>query len=294
MGGRRPTGRFFILLMFVIGTVVFVLMNVLKPAPASYAVVENGTSNTARRVQAVVMRDETVGVMDTGSTIQYVAEEGSLVSQGDTVCYIFSAGYSASQLQALESIRAEIRAYHLSVLGTIIDTRLDVLEDQVRDTALQLKALVNRRQSGNLQNLEKQLTAAMEARQTYLSQNQREDTGLTALYETESKRQSQIISWRTTETAARDGVVSFYLDGYETFMIPGNTGAITVDALRNILNGRSVGGDPSRLQTNIYRIVDTGRWYVYILSDATFAPVTDQHYWFQLTQPPCFPTLGQP
>ena len=283
MSGRRPTGRFFILLMFVIGIVLFAVMSLLRPRAVSYAVVENGTSSAARRVQAVIMRDETVGTMDSGSTISYVAREGAFVESGETIAYVYSAGYSASQLQQLESIRAEIRAYHLSILGTIIDTRLDVLEDKVRDMALQLKTLVRNRTSGNLSSLEAQLSQAMQDRQTYLSQNQREDTGLTNLYENESKRQSQIASWRSTVTASSDGVVSFYMDGYEDFMSPGNTGAITVDALRNILAGKSVGGEPaSRLQANIYRLVPLGRWYAYILSDASFTPVTDQHFWFQM------------
>ena len=79
-----------------------------------------------------------------------------------------------------------------------------------------------------------------------------------------------------------DGVVSFYLDGYEGFMTPGNSGAITVDALRNILAGKSVAADNSRLQTGVCRLVPLGRWYVYILSDASFAPLTDQHFWFQM------------
>ena len=282
MSGRRPTGRFFILLMFTLGIVLFIVMSLLRPRAVSYALVENGTSSAARRVQAVIMRDETVATMDSGSTIKYVAREGEYVHSGDTIAYVYSAGYSANQLQQLESVRAEIRAYHLSILGTIIDTRLDVLEDSVNELALQLKTLSQNRTKGSLQALEAQLTEAMEARQTYLSQNQREDTGLTTLYENESRRQSQIASWRTAQTADRDGVVSFYLDGYETFMTPSNSGAITVDALRNILAGKSVAQAETRLQTGIYRLAPLDRWYVYILSDSGFAPLTDQHYWFQL------------
>ena len=131
MGGRRPKGRFFILLMFVIGIALFAVMSLLRPGETRYDVVRNGTSSDTRRVQAVIMRDETVATMDSGSTIKYVAREGEYVHSGDTIAYVYSAGYSANQLQQLERVRAEIRAYHLSILGTIIDTRLDVLEDSV-------------------------------------------------------------------------------------------------------------------------------------------------------------------
>ncbi|MBQ8954926.1 MAG: hypothetical protein IJ048_12515 [Clostridia bacterium] len=283
MSGRRPTGRFFILLMLIAGVVLFAIMNLFRPGEARYDIVRSGTSSDTRRVQAVIMRNENVASMESGGTISYVAQEGALVSAGDEIAYIYSAGYSASQLQALEKVRSEIRAYHLSILGTIIDTRLDRLESNVQYLAVQLKSLVNRRSSGNLLNLETQLTEAMEARQTYLSQNQREDVKLTTLYETESKREAQISSWRSVETAASDGVVSFYLDGYETFLSIDNTANITVDALRSVLQGKTVNTDASRLTTSIYRLVDMGRWYVYILTDdGSFNPVTNQRFWFQM------------
>lgn len=283
MGGRRPTGRFFILLMFVIGIALFAVMSLLRPGETRYDVVRNGTSSDTRRVQAVIMRDENVETMDSGSTINYVAQEGAKLSSGDIIAYIYSAGYSTSQLQALENVRSDIRAYHLSILGTIIDTKLDRLEANVQYLALQLKSLVNRRSSGNLLNLEAQLTEAMEARQTYLSQNQREDVTLTTLYETESKRESQIASWRSVQTASKDGVISFYLDGYEEFLAPDNTPNITLDSLRTILQGRPVNTETSRLTTSIYRLVDMNRWYAYILTDdSAFNPVTNQHFWFQL------------
>ena len=283
MGGRRPTGRFFILLMFAVGIALFAVMSLFRPGETRYDVVRNGTSSDTRRVQAVIMRDEKVVSMDSGSTINYVAQEGAKLSAGDVIAYIYSAGYSTSQLQALEKVRSDIRAYHLSILGTIIDTKLDRLEANVQYLALQLKSLVNRRSSGNLLNLEAQLSEAMEARQTYLSQNQREDVTLTTLYETESKRESQIVSWRSVETASSDGVISFYLDGYEAFLAPDNTPNITLDSLRAILQGKQVGADTSRLTTTIYRLVNMSRWYAYILTeDSAFNPVTNQSFWFQM------------
>ena len=284
MSGRRPTGRFFILLMLLVTVVVFAIVQAVRPGEARYAVVENGTSNDTRQVQAVIMRDEAVATMESGSTISYLASEGQSVSAGDEIAYVYSAGYSVKQLQELETIRTNIRAYHLTILGTIIDTKLDILEDNVQNLALQLKELINKKTSGNLLNLSEQLTQAMEDRQTYLSQNQREDSKLTSLYESESKKETQILSWQSVQTADRDGVVSFYLDGYEGFLSPDNSANITVEALRSVLQGKSVDSSGSRLTENIYRLVNTDEWYVYILTyDSTFNPVSGQNFWFQMT-----------
>lgn len=284
MSGRRPTGRFFILLMLLVTVLVFAVVQAVRPGEARYAVVESGSSNDTRQVQAVIMRDEAVVTMESGSTVSYLASEGQSVSAGDEIAYVYSAGYSVRQLQELETIRANIRAYHLTILGTIIDTRLDILEDNVQYLALQLKELINKKTNGNLLNLSAQLRQAMESRQTYLSQNQREDSKLTSLYESESKKETQILSWQSVQTADRDGVVSFYLDGYESFLTPDNMANITVEDLKGVLQGRSVDAGGSRLTTNIYRLVNTDEWYAYILTDdAAFNPVTGQNFWFQMT-----------
>ncbi len=283
MSKRRITGRFYLFLLLLLSIVAFLIVWFAVPRPEKYALVETGVSSDRRRVQAVIMRDEAITSVESGSTVKFIAGEGDLVREGDDIAYVYSAGYSANQLQQLESVRSEIRSYHISILGTIIDTKLDTLESNVEYLAQQLKSLVNKRTTGNLQNLTNQLTKAMKERQTYLSQNQREDTKLTNLYETEQKRQSAVESWQSVSTAAKDGVVSFYLDGYEDFLNPSKQEQITIESLRKILKGDETGSVYSRLSTNIYRLVDTGKWYVYILSDeSSFNPVSDQSFWFQL------------
>jgi hypothetical protein len=48
------------------------------------------------------------------------------------------------------------------------------------------------------------------------------------------------------------------------------------------LNGAAVSGT-SRLTTDIYRLVDTSRWYILLLgSDDSFNPVTGQNFWLQM------------
>jgi len=232
----------------------------------------------------VIMRDETVASMDGNSTMIFVAEEGQYLNAGDEIAYIYSAGYSTKEMQKLESIRQDIRAYHTTILDNIVDTQLELLDRNVHYLAQQMKSLVTRKASGSLINLEIQLSEAMKARQEYLRQNRREDTKLNSLYEDESKRESSISSWRKIETASEAGVVSFYLDGYEQYLSPDNVSNITIDGIKNVLIGRAAGeASDSRLVTNIYRMVKTDKWYILLLSgDASFNPVTGQHFWLQM------------
>ncbi len=284
MSRRRPTGRFFILLMLILGVAAYFIVGRVQTPRARYEMVVAGSTSDTRTMQAVIMRDEKVASMDGNSTLVYVAKEGEMLNAGDEIAYIYSAGYSTKEMQKLETIRQDIRAYHTTILSNIVDAELDRLDNQVKYLAQQMKSLVTRKSSGSLINLELQLTQAMEARQEYLRQNRREDTKLNSLYEDESKRESSISSWRSVETASSKGVVSFYLDGYEQYLSPDNIVNINIEGVRNIINGRSADNSAdSRLTTNIYRLVNTDKWYLLLLSnDASFSPVTGQGFWLQM------------
>lgn len=284
MSRRRPTGRFFILLMLVLGVAVYFIVGRVQTPRYRYEMVVSGSASDTRSMSAVIMRDESVASMDGNSTMVYVAEEGQMMKAGDEIAYIYSAGYSTKEMQKLETIRQDIRAYHTTILSNIVDTELDRLDSNVQYLAQQLKSLVTHKSTGSLINLEVQLTQAMEARQEYLRQNRREDTKLNTLYEDETKREASISSWRSIETAQRNGVVSFYLDGYEQYLSPDNIVNITIDGIKNILAGRPADNTAeSRLTTNIYRLVSAEKWYVLLLSsDAGFNPVTGQVFWLQM------------
>ena len=283
MSKRQPTGRFFIFLILLLGTITCILVNQLRRPRQRYEQVTAATESDTRGVQAVIIRNEQAVSMDSNSTLVYVASEGAYLSAGDEIAYVYSAGYSVKQMEKLETIRQSIRDYQTEILADIVDTRLDRLNDEVHSTALQLKRLVNQSSSGSLTGLVTQLNLAIEARRSHLSQNSREDTKLTTLYEQESKQESTIQSWRSVETAPEACVVSFYLDGYEEAVNTGSLSQMTIDRTRAILAGKPLSASASRLTTNIYRLIRPDAWYVAALcSDQNFNPVNGQQFFFQL------------
>ncbi len=282
MGRRRVTGRFFVFLTLFLCGIVFLVTKLMGGGKIDYVKVEAGFSSDTRLMQAVIMRDEKVETMDSNGTLVYVAQEGAYVNAGDEVAHVYTAGYSTKEMQKLETVRQDIRAYHTTILSNIVDGELDRLDGSVHYLAQQMKLLVTGESAGSLLNLEVQLSEAMVARQEYLRQNRREDTKLNSLYEEEQKRETAISSWRKVLTASRRGVVSFYLDGYELYLSPDNLSNITIDGVKGVLSGATVAGT-SRLTTDIYRIVNTDKWYMLLLSsDGSFNPVTGQSFWLQM------------
>lgn len=283
MSNRQPTGKFFLLMILLLGAITYLVIAVVRPSSQRYVQVTAATESDSRAVQAVILRDEQAVAMDSNSTLVYVASEGAYLSAGDEIAYIYSAGYSIKQMEKLETIRQSIRDYQTEILADVVDTQLDRLNEEVHATALQIKRLVNQSSTGSLTGLISQLNQAIEARRSHLSQNSREDTKLTTLYESESKQESTILSWRSVETAPEACVVSFYLDGYEETVNAASLDQMTIDRVRAVLAGRSLDASSSRLTTNIYRLIRTDGWYVAALcTDQNFNPVTGQQFFFQM------------
>ncbi len=169
------------------------------------------------------------------------------------------------------------------VLGKELDSQLEVYDLNVKQKALELKSLVLRTTHGNLLKLIDQLTDAMEQRRQYMSANMRSDAKLIKYYDDETQKLNSIESWRTARTADRDGVVSFYMDGYESALSVDRLEELSVADMRAVLAGESLDGSASRTVTPIYRIVDQNKWYLSVLSaDGSWNPVIGTLYNFQL------------
>ena len=280
MRRKRVTGRFYIFLLAIL-VIAFLIVRPHLDFGTREITIEPGSASYSRSTDAVIIRDETVFSSGTIARVEYVAMENTLLNEGDTIAYLYSTGYSESELERLEEVRANIQAYHKTILNNIVDTDLERLDRIVDMKALELKALVTHQTSGDLLSLTRQLESAMVDRQDYMRANQREDLNLNRLYQSESTRMNSIASWRTEATAEAEGVVSFYTDGYENALTPDSLEALTPEDIRAVIAGSPLGETSSR-QTNIYRLVDQDTWYVAILTDGqSWNPVLDQEYYLQ-------------
>ena len=287
MARKRVTGRFYVFMgLLLVG--LYLILREIWPDTAREALVQSANAPYNYTVDAVVIRDEEVVTAASNSMLVYVASEGQQVSQGDQVCQVYTSGYAEKELERLETVRKSIRSYHQQILGTIVDEGLERLEQQVSSAALELKTLIRNKSGGSLLNLERQLEEVMSQRQEYLRQTQRQDYKLNDLYDQETKRVAALDAWRQSVTAPRDGLVSFYLDGYESYLRVDTLESLTAEQIHAVLQGRALTGSEavSRLNTGIFRVVSTDKWYIVLLSnDATWNPTNNQSYTFQLRYP---------
>jgi len=283
MAKRRATGRFYFLLILLLGVIAYFLYQQM-PARVTEATVSTAMSTDERQVDAVIVRDELVVSYEGLEKVDFIAAEGSYVSMGDPVADIYTTSYIQKEMNKLVTTRESIRAYHQELFAEMTDTTLERLDRDVQLKAIELKRLVTGENSGNMSNLEDELAAVMLERQNYLSANRLDDTKLMQLYQDESARTGSISHWRNSATADRSGIVSFYFDGYEDIVTAEGFTSLSADTLRRVFQGdTSIQTQKSKRSEQVFRIVSDEIWYVALISrDASWSPVTGQQLSFQL------------
>ena len=284
MRRRRVTGRFYVFLLALLA-VAFLLLRPLIFGRSREAVILLANASQVQMVDCVLIRDERVLESDATARVEYIAPENSLVASGDIVANLYTTGYSESLLNNLETTRSNIQAYHKQLLANIVDGELNRLDQVVDMMALEFKNLITHRTVGNLQTVTAQLETAMVKRQEYLRQNKRGDNKLTKLYEEENARLTSIQSWRKVSNAEQDGVVSFYLDGYENDLTPGALGSLTIQDVRTVLSGGDLANTRDTRQNGIYRIVDQDHWYAAVLIEGNnWTPMVGQDNYYMMME----------
>lgn len=276
----RVKGRFFAFLS-VLFLIVFLIVRPYLSFGDNTEVIMMASAAYTQTMDAVIIRDEQVVTAESVARIEYIAPENTLVNPNDVIAYLYSTGYSQSELTKLETVRENIQAYHKTMLENIIDADLQRLDQNVSQRALEFKSLVTHATMGNLITVTRQLESAMVARQEYMRSNMRNDLKLNNLYAQENTRLSSISSWRVESTAKAQGVVSFYTDGYESYLNASTLTSLTPQQIKKVLSGESL-GDQSTRTKDVYRLVNQNAWYVAILTDGTkWNPVVDQEYSMQ-------------
>ena len=283
MRRKRVTGRFFLFLLALLVIAFLILRPRLFPS-SKETVIMMANADQRQTVDCVIIRDESVTLSESTARVEYIAAEDSLVTEGTTVANLYATGYSESLLNALETTRKKIQDYHKQLLANIVDSQLQELDQKVNRKAIEFKNLITRQTIGNLKTVASQLETEMVRRQEYLRQNKRGDSKLTKLYDEENPRLASIQSWRTVSNADRDGVVSFYIDGYETDLTPNTLNTLSIAQVRSVLAGERLENTRKTLSDGIYRIVDQDRWYVAVLyAGNTWTPMVGQdNYYIQM------------
>ncbi len=263
------------------------VLNLMQGPKATSAVIEVGTLGTIYRGDAMIVRNETVYSDEGVQSIDYRAQEGSVVYRGDVVCYVYSTGYSSKEMVTLKDYRDQIKDYQQTLLAgeTAYDQKMSRLETEVVQRGLEVRALVQGLR-GNLINQESILATAIDERQKYFRSKYSSDMRLNRLFDDEETQQQRIDSWIKQRAATQESIISFYTDGYELALTPDRFETYTPAEVRAMFGGQKPETAASeRGKTDIYRLVKRTNYAVLMLiKDSTWTPVEGTAYKLMLEQ----------
>ena len=258
-------------IMLIVLTLAFAawyLITTLTPEPARFAKITADTIGTRYTGDCLIVRDEVPYDAEGLSSVEYIAEEGTTVYRGTMICNVYSSGFSTREMTTLQEYRDQIKEYQTKLLKSEIttDTWMEKLESEVMTRAREEREIISGTR-GNMANQEKLLSAAIQARQSYLREKYADDQRMTRLYDDEQSQLQRISSW-TKQYVAMDekAVVSFYSDGYEYGLTVQNYDQFTPAQVRAMINGQKPEGNSlAKGKTTIYRMVKDKHWYVLML-----------------------------
>ena len=258
-------------IMLIVLTLAFAawyLITTLTPEPAHFAKITADQNVTRYTGDCLIVRDEAPFDAEGLSSVEYIAEEGTTVYRGSMICNVYSSGFSTREMTTLQEYRDQIKEYQIKLLKSEIttDTWMEKLESEVMTRAREEREIIGGTR-GNMANQEKLLSAAIQARQSYLREKYADDQRMTRLYDDEQSQLQRISSWTKQYVAMNDqAVVSFYSDGYEYGLTTQNYDQFTPAQVRAMINGQKPEGNAlAKGKTTIYRMVKNGRWYVLML-----------------------------
>ena len=273
-------------IVLVLAFAVWYLITTLTPETSPYATITAGVIGSRYTGDCLIIRDESPFDAEGVSTVDYIAEEGSLVSRGTVVCNVYTSGFSTREMTTLQDYRDQIKEYQIKLLKAQVttDARMEKLEAEVMTRAREVRELIGGAR-GNMNNQETLLATAIEARQERLRELYSDDQRMTRLYDDEQSQLQRISSWTKQYGAQGEGIVSFYSDGYEYGLTVTNYDKFTPAQVRSMINGQKPATDDiaSKGKTTIYRLVRDGHWVVLMLiRDSNWNPVEGAEYELKL------------
>ncbi len=274
-GGRygrkyRIKPRFYLILLVAVSLLAWGVLAVSGLFRS--ARVEWGRLESNEAITAIVLRDEKLVESTEYAKLTCVAAEGEEVKKDDPVALLYLTGYSPTDLENLLIQEDKIKDYQENnILKDFVNKDLDALNSKIDDLMEQISTKAAARQTQSLLADERQLQEYMDERKEYMEKAVTPDDMLETYYQQRDNLEDKIAQTRKSVTAPADGLVSFYLDGYESTLTVDSIEKMTPANVKELL--RSLQSQSQAVKSDdvvepdeeICRVVDPSVWYAVVL-----------------------------
>ncbi len=256
---KKVKTRFYIFVGILVALIVTLV--VILTGGNGEGVLSENTLRMEMSVSAAAIREETTYSVDRYDRVEYLVNEGASVTSGTAVAEVYKWGYSDEMAQSVIRAQRDVFKEQQNLLLGIDNPGLENITLQIGQKKEQIVALVMKGATGDLLALQNELTSLLKQRAEYLKTNVQPSETLTALYLAEQQQLDTLAGWRSSVTAVRDGVVSFYFDGYEDVLNVAKLDNVNADLVNSVIKG-AAGGTGAVSGNLLYRMVDSSHWYI--------------------------------
>ena len=220
--------------------------------------------------KAVLIRDEMSISVDKYDRVEFKIGEGDTVYEGMPIATVYKWGYTDDMAQSLLSTETEIYNAQKKQLSGVDNAELSSIELQIEQKRAAIRAAVGANGEGDTLALQNELKALMLQRRTFLKNTVQPTEELTRLYNSREDKLNQLASYKTDITAAKDGRVSFYFDGFEQVLNKDKLDTVNAALVNTTVAGTvdTLGGSSNNL---LYRLVNTRLWYAAFVTNKSDA-----------------------
>lgn len=265
----RLKGRFFVMILVVVGFIalVMVVVNLTKKSGE----IEFGSLGADLDVSAAVIRDEKIVMSEPYEKITFDVVEGETVNNEQVIAQLYKRGYQDETMVSLLNLQKQIYDYQLQLLGGQEPAELTELNDSIDTVELQIRAVSRGQSTLDMLDLEQSLKDLEAQRVTLMQTIVTPDTTLTQLYNELKSQQNVISGWkRDIKNSSGTGIVSFYFDGYEQVLSVNKLSTINSALIKTVISGGNTANvSDSTSEVALYRIINNTHWFIAFVTSSS-------------------------
>lgn len=219
-------------------------------------IIEYGSIQVTDKVTAYFIRNENVYFANKSGNIKYHAQEGEMVRKGTQIVDI-TAGAKKESESKYQNILERVSKFNGGE---------SIFSDDLKKIKIQLKKLEEQK-SAYIKAGETELAARQDEQIKRL--NQKKDY----IEATDQSAKEEIVKQNQTSNGTgiipdnyicnTNGVVSYYVDGYESEFTPENMALLNREKVESLnIDVQNIARESTQVKEPLYKIVDNKKWYV--------------------------------
>ena len=251
---KKRTIVLFCTTLVILFIIIYVFPNVTG-ALKKTEVIEYGSLQVTDQVTAYIVRNETVYFANKSGSINYHIQEGEMVRRGENILDIIS-GSSKDKESSYQKLIERISRFNGGE---------SIFSDDIKTIKTQIAKLEGERDTS--------MNAGQEEQAARLEQQiQRLNQKLGYIQATDNNAKEEIVKQNKSENSAGvipenyicpvNGVISYYVDGYESEFTPENIALLSRVKVQNLIfDVQNIARETTLAKEPLYKVVDNKKWY---------------------------------